>query len=491
MRFTLLETRVGLRGSSTRIPFRYGSTCLSRCPQVVVEATIEAGGVVQSGHSGDCLPPGWFDKSPGLTFERQIADMLESIAQAEAVFREVAARPVALFPAWREAYRAIQGPVAAAGGNGLLAGFGLSLVERALMDAACRAAGMSFGRAVREDLFAIEAGTVHPELAGWKPADWLPAEPLRAVWERHTVGLGDALTVAEIPAGERVDDGLPQALEEHIDRYGVRYFKVKLSGDQDRDVDRLLAFARLVEGRRGADYRLTLDGNEQYRRADDFDALIGRIEGTGALDTLRSNVIAIEQPLERSIALDPAHTAGIRELERWRPVIIDESDGTLESYARALELGYRGVSSKNCKGPIKSLLNAGLTWARNRRDPGAPCLMTGEDLCSVGVIPVQADLCLAATLGLEHVERNGHHYHPGLSYLPEPRRREALAAHPDFYGETAGIIGPAVREGQFAIGSIVDAVGFGFAARPDWADWTAPGDWSYASLGLETGQPMA
>ena len=102
-------------------------------------------------------------------------------------------------------------------------------------------------------------------------------------------------------------------------------------------------------------------------------------------------------------------------------MIIDESDGELDSYRRALELGYRGVSSKNCKGPIKSLLNAGLTWVRNQQasDANYYYLMTGEDLCSVGVVPVQSDLCLAATLGLDHVERNGHHYHPGLSYLPE------------------------------------------------------------------------
>ena len=70
----------------------------------------------------------------------------------------------------------------------------------------------------------------------------------------------------------------------------------------------------------------------------------------------------------------------------------------------------------------------------------------------MGVVPVQSDLCLAATLGLDHVERNGHHYHPGLNYLPADRQRQALAAHPDFYGKTGSIIGPKVRAGQFEIG---------------------------------------
>jgi hypothetical protein len=273
-------------------------------------------------------------------------------------------------------------------------------------------------------------------------------------------------------------------VEEHLRRTGVRYFKVKLGNQLDRDRERLTAFAHVVERARGPDYQLTLDGNEQYRTADDFDAFIAMLEATPELATLRQNVLAVEQPLERSIALDARHTAGIAALERWRPVIIDESDGTLTSYRDALELGYGGVSSKACKGPTKSLLNAGLTWVHNARGQDALYLMTGEDLCSVGVVPVQLDLALVATLGLDHVERNGHHYHPGLSYLPEAIRAAALAAHPDFYAEHDAVTGPCVRDGRFAIGSIVDCPGFGFAVVPDLADYTPAGEWRYASLGL-------
>ena len=109
--------------------------------------------------------------------------------------------------------------------------------------------------------------------------------------------------------------------------------------------------------------------------------------------------------------------------------------------------------------------------------------MTGEDLCSVGIIPVQADLCLAATLGLEHVERNGHHFHPGLSYLPGEQQRAALEAHPDFYFERGGRISPNVQNGRFEIGSL-QCAGFGFAVVPDVDSMESPLDWSYESLGL-------
>ena len=476
MQFSLKATRLGLRNSTTRIPFRYGNTCLSHCPQAVLEATIETGGNVQRGYSGDCLPPGWFDKTPGRSFAEQIDDMLAVIARAEKTFLDWS-RVWHEFPEmWLVSSMGVHEWARENGYGELLASFGVSLVERAVMDAMCRAAGLSFFQAARSNLFALEPGEIHSQLVGLEPATWLPSEPRQTVWVRHTVGLGDPLTVGDIAPDERVDDGYPQALEEYIEQTGTRYFKVKLRNNLDEDIERLIAFAEIVERHRGDDYRLTLDGNEQYKRAEEFDELIDRLRRTERLRMLLSRTLAIEQPLDRAIALDEAHTHGIRKLSQEIPVIIDESDGDLHSYRAAIELGYRGTSSKNCKGPIKSLLNAGLTWLYNDRGTKHDYLVTGEDLCSVGVIATQADLCLAATLGLEHVERNGHHYHPGLSYLPESEQRAALAAHRDFYSEQHGRISPTVRDGKFEIGSL-QCVGFGFAALPDMDSMVPPEEW--------------
>jgi hypothetical protein len=41
MRFMLKSTRLALRNSTTRIPFRYGKACMTCCPQAVMEAVIE------------------------------------------------------------------------------------------------------------------------------------------------------------------------------------------------------------------------------------------------------------------------------------------------------------------------------------------------------------------------------------------------------------------------------------------------------------------
>ncbi len=484
MNIRFLESRMGLRNSTTRIAFRYGNACLTRCPQAILHVTIEADGKRQSGFSGDCLPPSWFDKSPQKDYRQQIEDMLAVIAMGEEAFAKELNHPSDFFSAWLAVYEQVHSRATEQQLTPLLASFGVSMVERAIMDAMCRAAGLSFFEATRKNVFKIDPSEMHGDvLQDVRLADAVAEQPRQSIYVRHTVGLGDPLVASEIAADERLDDGFPQALDEYVQRTGLRYFKIKVSNDLDRDVDRLIRIATLVENVRGDDYQLTLDGNEQYKSAGEFQNLIDQIRGTDQLQTLWNSTLCIEQPLERSIALDTNHTSGIRELAEQKAVIIDESDGTMQSYVEAIEAGYRGVSSKNCKGPIRSLVNACLTWIHNDRGQRRDYLMTGEDLCSVGVVPVQADMCLVSTLGLSHIERNGHHYHPGLTYLPESQRRAALEAHGDFYAEQNGIIAPRLADGQFQIGSL-HCVGFGFAVEPDFELMQSPDEWEYESLGL-------
>lgn len=481
MKLTLKETKLGLCNSTTRLPFRYGKACLTWCPQAIFRVVIEVDGRIQAGYSGDCLPPSWFDKTPGKSFAQQIEDMLWVIGEAEASYLAELNVPNQFFPAWRATTERVHAACSERGLPPLLASFGSSVVERALLDAMCRAKRVSFANAVRTNLFGIRPAEIHPQLAELEPKDWLPAEPRRSIFVRHTVGLSDPLTSSDIPRDERLDDGFPQSLEEYVERSGLRYLKIKVSNQLDHDIERLQVIAKLVQKYRGVEYGVTLDGNEQYSNAEDFDGLIEAILREPALNTLWANTIAVEQPLERGIALSAEHTQGIRELSQTKPVIIDESDGTLDSYHQAIHLGYRGVSSKSCKGAIKSLLNAGLTWLHNDRGRTSDYLMTGEDLCTVGIVPVQTDLCLVATLGLDHVERNGHHYHRGLSYLPEEQQAAALAAHGNLYAKQNGVVAPRLVDGRFEIGSL-QCEGFGFNVEPDSNAMQSPDEWQCASL---------
>lgn len=483
MQLALKESRLGLRNSTTRVPFRYGVASLTRCPQATMRVTIECGGRTRNGFSADCLPPAWFDKSPGKSFAVQIDDMLRILAASQAAYADAFAREVAFFPTWLSCHDEIHRRCREWGLPALLASFGSSLLERAIIDAVCRRYDIGFARAVRANLLGIDSGLAHPVLQGLVPGDWLPSEPAQSIFVRHTVGLGDPLTSGDISPGHEVRDGWPQAFEEYVTRRGVRYCKVKLANRLDEDLDRLTRLAVLMEHHRGGDYRLTLDGNEQYKDADAFMDLIAGIRSRRGLETLWENVLAIEQPFDRAVALRPEYQDRFEKGLGAKPVIIDESDDTLDAYPRAIQAGYRGVSSKNCKGAIKSLLNAGLTWFHNDQGRRHHFTMTGEDLCTVGVVSTQSDLCLAAALGLEHVERNGHHYHPGLTYLPEGERRAALGAHPDFYVEEHGIIGPRIADGRFCIGSF-HCAGFGFSVEPDMSKMEPVETWRFESLGL-------
>src|SRR5688572_29293014 len=108
MHLSLESSQLGLRNSTTRVPFRYGAACLTRCPQATLMATIVSNGRRQVGFSGDCLPPSWFDKSPQKDFAAQIADMLQDIGYSQQVYADEFARPTAFFPAWFAAQRRIQ-----------------------------------------------------------------------------------------------------------------------------------------------------------------------------------------------------------------------------------------------------------------------------------------------------------------------------------------------------------------------------------------------
>lgn len=488
MQVSIKEVRIGLRPSRTRIPFRYGKVCLTVCPQLIYEVTLETDLGRFAGFSGDCLPPGWFDKR-AKPFEKQIEEMLEVIESSTSIFLEEFREPTPFFGGWLSAYRAVQQQGVQQDLTELLASFAVSLPERAMIDAICRAANVSLFDALQQDVLGIEPGLIHPVLAGGMPRNWLPVQPLAKVWVRHTVGLGDPLTLGDVPGDERLDDGLSQTLEDHVKRSGVKYFKIKINQDIDESLDRVRNIGRLVEMTRGADYRVTLDGNEQFESIERFTQFVHALRSDAELMTLWSNTLLIEQPISRGQALQPELAAGLRELNQLKPVIIDESDGTLQAYAQAIELGYGGTSIKNCKGPIKSLLNLGLTCYHNERVGYPNYLMTGEDLCSLGVIPVQADLCLTSALGIRHVERNGHHFHPGLSYLTDGERQQALAHHGDFYtevdkGDTSVMVAPRVNQGQLDIGSL-QCVGFGFDFHPDFKAMVTPEEWNFATLGID------
>jgi len=239
------------------------------------------------------------------------------------------------------------------------------------------------------------------------------------------------LTPDDLRPEDRVDDGLPQDLEASIRAYGLRYFKVKLRGIAREDSIRLREVLRVLSLQTRGGFWLTVDGNENFDSFAAFRDFWEQVNCDSTLAELPKRTIVVEQPVHRDRALgDDAGQA----LARWenRPaLIIDESDGGLGDVPRALDAGYAGASFKSCKGIVKGIANACLLAAR--RAAGHPAVLTGEDLCTLGPIALQQDLAMMALLGIEHVERNGHHYYRGLSMLPGEWQDLARAFHLDLY----------------------------------------------------------
>jgi hypothetical protein len=445
----------------TRMPFRYGIATLTSLPHLFVQVQAEIDGQAYLGLAADGLAPKWFTKNLATTAEQDVAEMLRVIRAACAFARE-AGRAVTVFELWRRVYAAQQAWGAEQGYPPLLWGFGVSLVERALIDAFCRARGMPFASAVRENALGIQLGALHPELAGARAADLLPPQPLRMLMARHTIGLSDPLTDDEIAPAARADDGLPQSLVACARAYGLAYYKIKIRGDSAADIARLTQIAALLEAE-APGYRFTLDGNEQFHDVAAFRDLWQSLQRDPRLGPLMRRLLFVEQPLHRDVALSAATARALLEWQERPPMIIDESDGAIESLPAALESGYAGTSYKNCKGVFKGIANACLIARRRQADRSRSYILSAEDLSNVGPVALLQDLAVVATLGVEHVERNGHHYFTGLGMYPRDVQEQALERHGDLYRRhPRGFATLDIRGGRIEVASLV-AAPFGLA----------------------------
>ncbi len=430
------------RHVTLRLPFRFGAATVTQCPQAFVRVQIDAGGNRFEGATAEMMVPKWFDKTPALTHEQnfeQLREALRIAAQSYASTQDVLS-PYALSQSAGEA--AIQTAVAH-GLPRLAAQFGPALMDKAIADAALRAAGLGWVDGLKANVLGDPFGR---RLNFVKPM---------TVALRHTVGLADRLTGGD--AGADPADGLPATLEAAIQFYGLHHFKLKLSGQLDADIERLSRINAVLDAQT-SDYRVTLDGNESFANAQALGEFWQVLAKAPQTTSLLKRTLLLEQPLPRHMALD----ASIASLGISVPVILDESDDQDDVLERGLALGYKGISSKACKGIYRAMHSA----ARIAQDP-SHLLLSGEDLTCQAGLAVQQDTLLAASLGIKHIERNGHHYVDGFGVAPEQEAQSFARAHTGFYTTTQGRARLAVQAGQLDLSSL-HTPGFASAAMPLW-----------------------
>jgi hypothetical protein len=456
----ITEIELFERPVELRLPFRFGVVTLTACPQAFVRVRIQTGdGRSIAGVAAEMMAPKWFDKNLALSNEDNFDQLRDVLRIAREAYVSDAA-PGSAFGHFARHYDSHQLACAAKSYNPLLANYGPALIDRAILDALCRAHGTSFYAAVQKNLPGVGAG--RREFADFDFDNFLARlQPAAGIEARHTVGLVDAITAADLK--DPVNDGLPETLEDVVKQYGHRYFKLKVGGKIDADIERLTAIAGVLD-RAPQPYFASLDGNEQYENADGVAELLARIVATPALKRMYDSILFIEQPINRKSAL----ATDVARLNDYRPVIIDESDGELATFEQARARGYTGVSSKTCKGLYKSMLNAARCAQWNAQEDTKRYFLSAEDLTTQAGVAVQQDLALVNLLGITHVERNGHHYVNGMAALPEAEQRAFLAAHPDLYERSHGAVRLKISGGRIAVASL-DCAGYATAAMPDFA----------------------
>lgn len=431
-------------------PFRFGAVVVNAASQVFVRAEVEIEGKgTSSGASAELMVPKWFDKRPDLSPEQTVNELRRSLEIARGLYLTGSGFDTAF---GLHAARIAAQVEACARENipPLAAAYGPAEIDKAIMDALLRSMGVNFFDGMMANAAGIDA-RLSPDLADGDIAQYLAQRRrLDRVAIRHTVGLDDQVEGAGGVADEK-------------ENAGARYFKLKLNGDPGADAVRLTRIGNeLATLRHG--YRVTLDANEQYADLAGLGSLIDRLDRDSELSPIVAKLLYIEQPMPRDITrASPLGPLSARDF------IIDEADDSYDAFLNARALGYRGISSKSCKGIYKSIVNA--TRAAKWSGTSVKFFVTGEDLTCQAGLGVQQDLALGALIGVTHAERNGHHYVGGFGDTPADEAESFLAAHPDLYSRDGNAVRLAVRGGNLSTDSLTSP-GFATSVHPVWSTMT-------------------
>ena len=332
-----------------RLPFRFGVVTLTECPQAFVRARIElADGRSAVGRRG---------RADGAEVVRQ-EPRAEQRGQLRAAARRAAhgaRRPTSPMrrrtppSATSRATTTRTRPRAPrAGCNPLLASYGPALIDRALLDALCRALGVSFYAAVRGNLVGL--GARHAQFAGF---DWdaLPGtlcagrdastRATRSAWSTRSPR--PTCTIRSTMA-------CPRRWRRWWPATAIATSSSRSAGDIDADLARLTAIAAVLD-RSAADYFVSLDGNEQYRRRCAASPNCWRAHPRRA----RAGAPAGARPCSSSSRsrASARSTSTCARSPPSKPVIIDESDGELDTFVRGTRARLPRRLEQDLQGPLQ------------------------------------------------------------------------------------------------------------------------------------------
>ena len=384
-------------------PFRFGAVVINDAPQMFVRVEIEIEGKGNSiGAGAEMLVPKWFDKRPHLTPEQTVAELRRSLLIA----RDLYLSRSGFETAFGLHLRRITAQVDACAQEDippLAAAYGPAEIDKAILDALLRALGVNFFYGMNGNIAGIDA-SLSLDLVMTTSRSFLPSA---GSWNASRSGIPSVSTTR---SRARAASPMPGKIPARV-----------ISSSSSTAIPSGCRAPDSASERNwrpcGMATRVTLDANEQYADLAALRALVDRLDRDSALQPIAAKLLYIEQPMPREVTRQsPLGALGERDF------IIDEADDSYDAFPAARALGYRGISSKSCKGIYKSIVNA--TRAAKWSAGGEKFFITGEDLTCQAGLGVQQDLALGALIGVTHAERNGHHYVDGFGDAPVAEAEE-------------------------------------------------------------------
>jgi L-alanine-DL-glutamate epimerase-like enolase superfamily enzyme len=239
------------------------------------------------------------------------------------------------------------------------------------------------------------------EFVGKHFSDSVLAKPTPTLCMYHLVGALDPLSNDDL--NRKIGDGLPETLEEWINKQQLSHLKVKITGqDLDADVGRMFEIDRIaMRVAPTRDWSYSIDFNEACENEDYVIDFLERMDRLSKDSTLKLHYI--EQPMQRDLKARKEVT--MHRVSRLKPVVIDESLTDLDSLRYAHQQGYSGIAIKACKGISDSLLFAAAAKHLNMK-------VYVQDLTCVGASFLASAAMASRIAGVTAVEGNGRQYCP-------------------------------------------------------------------------------
>ena len=441
-----------------RTPLKFGAVVIENIAYSQVRVKVENHrGEVAEGFGGILLSDGWAWPSKVVEHsqrEKTMKEVTEKLCQLFTSYKEIG-HPVQVFFNLEEEFKKINKEVC----NKLSRGriyptrgldksspynfempflgvlLSASPIDAAIHDAFGKVNEISIYDGYGAEFMSDLSPWLGEEFKGKYIADYIRMEYLPKIPVFHLVGGLDKLRKSEVDENDP-QDGLPNSLEEWIERDGLTCAKIKLKGnDLTWDINRTLEIVKVLHEIKSSQNRgelyFSIDTNEQCENPEYLIEMLNKIKEKSP--RAFEEILYLEQPTERDLN---SHSFDMHQLSEIKPVLLDESLIDIQNFTRARELGWSGIALKSCKGQSADLIF--IAKASEEKIP-----YSVQDLTNPKLSLIQSVGLAARIKTIKGVEANARQFIPFAS-----EREEKV--HPELFN---------LKDGEVSTKSIK---GFGF-----------------------------